>query len=93
VADIIRGRRVEEALAILDFTRRSAAEPLARMLRGALANAAEAENIDVDSLKIKEIHVDQGPTIKRFRPRAMGRATMVQKKTSHVSLLLEEEHK
>ena len=91
VADIIRGRRVEEALAILDFTRRSAAEPLARMLRGALANAAEAENIDVDSLKIKEIHVDQGPTIKRFRPRAMGRATMVQKKTSHVSLLLEEE--
>jgi len=93
VADIIRGRRVEEALAILDYTRRSAAEPLARMLRGALANAAEAENIDVDSLKIKEIHVDQGPTIKRFRPRAMGRATMVQKKTSHVSLLLEEEHK
>ena len=91
VADIIRGRRIEEALAILDYTRRSAAEPLARMLRGALANVSEVENIDVDTLKIKEILVDQGPTIKRYRPRAMGRATMVQKKTSHVSLLLEEE--
>ena len=60
------------------------------MIRTALSNAANAENIDVDVLKIKEIHVDQGPTIKRFRPRAMGRATMIQKKTSHVKLLLEE---
>lgn len=90
VVDIIRGKKVEDALAILDFTHRSAAEPLAKLLRGALANAENAENIDVDLLRIKEIHVDQGPTIKRFRPRAMGRATMVQKKTSHVKLLLEE---
>ena len=91
VVDTIRGKRVEDALAILDFTRRSAAEPLARMLRGALANAANADNIDVDSLRIKEIHVDQGPTIKRYRPRAMGRATLVQKKTSHVHLVLDDE--
>lgn len=91
VADTIRGRQVEDALAILDFTRRSAAEPLARMLRGALANAANADNIDVDSLLVKEIHVDQGPTIKRYRPRAMGRATLVQKKTSHVWLVLDDE--
>ena len=91
VADTIRGRRVEDALAILDFTRRSAAEPLARMLRGALANAANSDNIDVDTLRVREIHVDQGPTIKRYRPRAMGRATLVQKKTSHVWLVLDDE--
>lgn len=91
VVNTIRGRQVEDALAILDFTRRSAAEPLARMLRGALANAASADNVDVDSLRIKEIHVDQGPTIKRYRPRAMGRATLVQKKTSHVWLVLDDE--
>ncbi|MBN2495160.1 MAG: 50S ribosomal protein L22 [Deltaproteobacteria bacterium] len=90
VADTIRGRRVEEALAILDFTRRAAAEPLARMLRSAVANAASSESVDVDLLHVGEIWVDQGPTIKRYLPRAMGRATMVQKKTSHVSVLLEE---
>ncbi len=90
VANIIRGKKLEDALAILEFTRRSAAAPLAKMLKAALANATNAENIDVDSLKIKEIQVDQGPTIKRYRPRAMGRATLVQKKTSHVSVLLED---
>jgi large subunit ribosomal protein L22 len=90
VADVIRGRRVEEALAILDFTNRAAAAPLARMLRAAVANAASSEKIDVDTLVVKEIHIDQGPMLKRFMPRAQGRATMIQKKTSHVSLLLEE---
>jgi large subunit ribosomal protein L22 len=91
VAGSIRGKTVEDALAVLDFTPRAAASPLARMLRGAVANAANADSIDVDALKIKEIMVDQGPTIKRFMPRAMGRATMIQKKTSHVVVVLEEE--
>ncbi len=91
VANIIRGKRLEDALAILDFTSRAAAAPMAKMLRAALANATNAESIDVDSLRIKDIQVDQGPTIKRYRPRAMGRATLVQKKTSHVSVLLEDE--
>jgi large subunit ribosomal protein L22 len=90
VADTIRGRKVEQALAILDFTNRSAAGPLAKMLRAAVANAAASEDIDVDTLVVKEIRVDQGPTLKRYIPRAMGRATLVQKKTSHVSFLLEE---
>jgi large subunit ribosomal protein L22 len=90
VADVIRGRPVDEALAILDYTNRAAAAPLARMLRAAVANAASSEKIDVDTLRVKEIHVDQGPMIKRFMPRAQGRATMIQKKTSHVSLTLEE---
>jgi large subunit ribosomal protein L22 len=90
VADTIRGRKVEDAIAILDFTKRAAAVPLARLLRSAVANAATAENVDVDSLIVKEVMVDQGPTLKRFRPRAMGRATMIQKKTSHVTCLLGE---
>ncbi len=90
VVDTIRGRQVEEAIAILDFTHRAAAEPLARMLRSAVVNASASDDIDVDTLVVKEIRVDQGPTLKRFRPRAMGRATMIQKKTSHVTCLLAE---
>ncbi|MBW1871332.1 MAG: 50S ribosomal protein L22 [Deltaproteobacteria bacterium] len=90
VVDTIRGRKVEDALAILDFTNRAAAAPLAKMLRTAVANAALSENLDVDALIVKEIMVDQGPTLKRYRPRAMGRATQVQKKTSHVTCLLDE---
>ncbi|HOX45136.1 MAG TPA: 50S ribosomal protein L22 [Myxococcota bacterium] len=90
VADIIRGLRVEAALAILDFTNRAAAAPLARMLRAAAANAASSEKIDVDTLVVKEIQVNQGPMLKRYLPRAQGRATQIQKKTSHVSMLLEE---
>ncbi len=90
VAETIRGRKVDQALAILDFTNRAAAGPLAKMLRAVVAIAAASEDIDVDALVVKEIHVDQGPTLKRYIPRAMGRATQVQKKTSHVSFLLEE---
>jgi len=90
VADIVRGQKVESAIAMLDHTQRAAAVPLAKMLRAAVANAATSENIDVDALMVKEIKVDQGPTLKRFMPRAMGRATMIQKKTSHVTCLLEE---
>jgi large subunit ribosomal protein L22 len=90
VTKIIRGCRVEQALSILDFTNRAAAGPLAKMLRAAVANAAASGDIDVDTLVVKEIQVNQGPTLKRFIPRAMGRATPVQKKTSHVSFLLEE---
>jgi large subunit ribosomal protein L22 len=90
VARTIQGRKVDQALAILDFTNRAAAGPLAKMLRAVVANAAASEDIDVDTLVVKEIRVDQGPTLKRYIPRAMGRATLVQKKTSHVSFLLQE---
>jgi len=90
VADIVRGQKVEAAIAMLDHTPRAAAAPLAKMLRAAVANAATSENIDVDALMVKEIKVDQGPTLKRYMPRAMGRATLIQKKTSHITCLLEE---
>ncbi len=88
VADTIRGRRVEEALAILAHTPKRAAKPIARMLHSMVANAQEVS--DIDRLVIKEIRVDQGPTLKRWLPRAMGRATMIQKKTSHVTLVIDE---
>ncbi len=88
--DTIRGLKVDAALAILDFTQKSAAPPVAKMLRAAVTNAASAENVDVDALVIKDIRVDQGPMLKRFMPRAMGRATRIQKKSSHVYLELEE---
>ncbi|HUU02567.1 MAG TPA: 50S ribosomal protein L22 [Myxococcota bacterium] len=90
VVDTIRGRQVEDALAVLDFTCRAAAVPLAKILRSAVANVANSGNVDIDTLVVKEIMVDQGPMLKRFRPRAMGRASLIQKKTSHVRFMLDE---
>jgi large subunit ribosomal protein L22 len=90
VIDTIRGLNVDAALAILDFTRKAAAPSVARMLRSAVANAAGAEDVNVDALVIKDIRVDKGPVLKRFMPRAMGRATPILKKSSHVYLVLEE---
>ncbi len=91
VVNTIRGRKVEDALAILQFTQRGPAVALEKMLRSAVANVANSDAADVDALVVKEIRVDQGPMLKRYLPRAMGRATMIQKKTSHVSCWLEEE--
>ncbi len=90
VVDTIRGRQVEYALAVLDFTSRAAAAPLAKILRAAVANVADSGNVDIDTLVVKEIMVDQGPMLKRFQPRAMGRASLIQKKTSHVRFMLDE---
>ena len=90
VANNIRGKGIEEALGILDYTDRGVAKPLAKMLRAAVANVASAENIDVDRLVIEELQVGQGPVLKRFLPRAMGRATKILKKSSHVTLRLAE---
>lgn len=89
VADIVRGQKVDAALAILDHTPRAAAKPLAGMLRSALANAANRQDVDIDKLLVKEIEVDAGPILKRWMPRAQGRATIVQKRSSHVRFRLE----
>ena len=89
VADLIRGKDVEEALSILQFANKRSAVPLAKLLKSAVANADQKE-LDIDRLYIKAITVDGGPTIKRFRPRAMGRATPILKRTSHVSIALDE---
>ena len=90
VADTVRGLEVDKALAILDFTFRSAATPLAKLLRAAVANIAAAGKVDIDALIVKEIQIDQGPSWKRFMPRAMGRATPIKKRTCHVVCQLAE---
>ncbi len=90
VADTVRGLEVDKALAILDFTARASATPLAKLLRAAVANIAAAGKVDVDTLILKDIHVDQGPSWKRFMPRAMGRATPIKKRTCHVTCQLAE---
>ena len=89
VVDLVRGKSVAEAINILTFTRRSASEPVRKLIESAMANA-EATNANVDRLFVDTIFVDEGPTLRRFRPRAMGRATRINKRTSHVTCVLAE---
>jgi len=90
VADLVRGKGSEEAVNILTFTKKSAAKIIIKLLKSAIANATQKKNIDVDRLYIKKITVDQGPTMKRFQPRALGRATTIRKRTSHITIVLDE---
>jgi len=88
VMDHIRGKEVAEARAILRHTPRSAATDIAKLLESAVANAENNFELDVDDLKIGRAFVDEGPTIKRYRPRALGRATRINKRTSHMTITL-----
>lgn len=93
VADLVRGRDVGEAIEVLTFTNKKSAPLIRRLVESAIANAEVAaeranEDLDIDDLYIKTIYVDAGPTLRRFRPRAQGRATPIQKKTSHITVEL-----
>ncbi len=90
VVDLIRGRPVEEALNVLTFCHKAAARPVAKLLRSAVANADDRGGYDIDRLVVQTAHVDEGPTWRRWLPRAMGRATRIRKRTSHVTLILAE---
>ncbi len=90
VADLVRGRQVDEAVNILNFSPKKAARSVAKLINAAVADADETKELDVDRLFVKKIWVDEGPTLKRFRPRAMGRATRIRKRTSHVTVILDE---
>jgi len=91
VVDTVRGKSVSQALSILAFTRKKAALPVQKLLKSAVANAAENDGIsDVDTLVIDRIMVDEGPTLKRYMPRARGRATPIRKRTSHIRIILRE---
>mgnify|MGYP000983964012 CR=1 FL=1 len=93
VCDNIRGKSVIEARAILAHTPRAAAESWSKLLESAVANAEHNHELDGESLHIVSIQADQGPTLKRFRPRAQGRATPIHKRTAHLSIALsEKEH-
>ncbi|HEV3323565.1 MAG TPA: 50S ribosomal protein L22 [Solirubrobacteraceae bacterium] len=84
----IRGKSVQEARAILAFTPRDAARDWSKLLESAVANAENNHELLEDDLIVREAYADEGPTIKRFRPRAMGRATPIRKRTSHLTITL-----
>ena len=90
VVDMVRGKRISEAQKILTFTRKKAAGIVGKALKSAIANAAQDPNIDDNILYVKEIFVDQGPSLKRWRARAQGRAASIKKRMSHITVILDE---
>jgi len=90
VVDLIRGKQVGEAIAILRHTPKSASPVVEKLLNSAIANSEHNYSLDVNSLFVSEVFVNQGPTMKRFRPRAMGRASRINKRTSHITLVVSE---
>jgi len=91
VVDLVRGKKVEEAKQVLLFTRKYAAGHISKVLNSALANAKQNPNIDENILYVKEIYVDNGPSLKRWRARAQGRAASIKKRMSHITVVLGEE--
>ena len=91
VIDLVRGKSVNEALTILKFSsRKRTAQTISTLLESAVANAEQKGRIDVDNLVVKSLLVDQGPTLKRFTSRAKGQGMRILKKTSHITVVLEE---
>ena len=95
VVDLIRGKQAGEAVAVLKFAPQAAAEPVLKTVQSAIANAVEgakrnSQRLDEQDLYIAEVFVDEGPTLKRFRPRAQGRASQILKRTSHITVVVAE---
>lgn len=90
VVDLIRGKKVAEAEKILSFTRKYGAMLVGKVLKSAMANAKQNANIDENILFVKEVFVDQGPSLKRWRARAQGRAAAIKKRMSHITVVLDE---
>ena len=89
VVDMVRGLPVDEALALLQFAPQAASETVYKVLESAIANAETTEGLDAGNLVISNAQVDEGPTMKRWRPRAQGRATRINKRTSHITLVVQ----
>jgi large subunit ribosomal protein L22 len=90
VANLIRGKNVREALAILRYTPAKASTAIAKVLNSAIANAEHNYAMDKDSLYVSKVCIDQGPTLKRFKPRAQGRADLMRRKTSHITVVVSQ---
>ncbi|TYP67760.1 50S ribosomal protein L22 [Paenibacillus methanolicus] len=90
VVDLIRGKKVGEAIAILRHTPKAASPIVEKLLNSAIANAEHNYQLDANKLVVEQVFVNQGPTMKRFRPRAMGRASRINKRTSHITLVVSE---
>ena len=90
VADLLRGKNVDEALAIVKFTPKAASEIVEKLLKSAIANAENNHNMAHEKLYVAEIYANQGPTLKRIRPAAKGSAVRIRKRTSHITIVLKE---
>lgn len=90
VADLIRGKDVNDVLRVLSFENKKAGKMMLKLVESAVANAEQKQVIDVDNLYVKTVFVDEGPQIKRYMPRAQGRATEIKKRTSHINIVLDE---
>jgi large subunit ribosomal protein L22 len=91
VADQVRGLHIDKARALLQFSPRGAAHDIGKLIESAASNAENNHDLDADEMRVAEITVDEGPTLKRFRPRALGRATPIHKRTSHIAVALSPE--
>lgn len=91
VVDMIKGMDVEQAMSALLVTKKKCAPVVRKLVESAVANADQRGDMDVDTLYIKRAFVDEGPTMRRFQPRAMGRATRINKRTSHITVVLDDE--
>ncbi|GAB3067401.1 50S ribosomal protein L22 [Salinicoccus sesuvii] len=90
VLDLIRGKEVGEAIAILKLTNKRTSPVVEKLLKSAVANAEHNYDMDIDNLYVSEAYANEGPTLKRFRPRAQGRATKINKRTSHITIVVSE---
>lgn len=90
VLDLVRGLPVHEAEHVLRLTQRRATDPVAKVLKSAIANAEHNHALDAEELVIAEAFADEGPTLKRYRPRARGRATQIKKRTSHITIVVSD---
>ena len=88
VVNLVRGLPAQQALTVLQFAPQAASVPVYKVLASAIANAENNERLDPDALLVAEAYVDEGPTLKRFRPRAYGRATQIRKRTAHITLVV-----
>ena len=93
VIDLIRGKSVREAEAILRYTPKAATEPVLKLLNSAVANAENNPELNRDDLYVAEVYANQGPTLMRYRPRAHGRASRIRKRTSHITIVLDQQAK
>ena len=91
IMDQVRGKKAEDAINMLGFAPQKGAYILKKLIHSAVANAENNANANVDALYIKRIYADQGPALKRWRPRAQGRATRIRKRTSHLTVILDEQ--
>jgi large subunit ribosomal protein L22 len=90
VTELVNGKPVNEALRNLQFSTKKAADPIAKVVQSAVANAEENDGKRRDNLKVSQVTVDQGPTLKRYQPRAQGRSSPINKRTSHITVQLQE---